>query len=76
VRADNEGQQARLREEITRTHLALATAYEELGSIHRSLTFRAVVGLRNAIDRLAPAGTHRRSLFERAGDGLRARRRS
>ncbi|WP_092195053.1 SAM-dependent methyltransferase [Blastococcus tunisiensis] len=76
VRRDNEERQAEMREDITRTHAALAAAHEELGSIHGSLGFRAVVGLRNGVDRIAPGGTRRRALYERASAGLQARRRS
>jgi hypothetical protein len=76
VRRDNEERQAELRENITRTHAALAAAHEELGSIHGSLGFRVLVGVRNGIERIAPDGTRRQAFWRRAGHSIQARRRS
>lgn len=62
-----------LTEEVVDTHAALASAHEELASIHRSLGFRLVLGLHNGVERIAPAGTRRRELYAKVGGGLRRR---
>jgi hypothetical protein len=65
-----------VRHDVVRTHAALATAHEELRSIHQSRVFRVLLGAHDRLDRLAPTGSRRRWFYGRVRNSLRRTRRS
>jgi SAM-dependent methyltransferase len=64
----------RLRAELEEVRNQLAEVTEELEAIHRSVGHRTVVSYQRMIEKVAPVGTHRRSLYRRVGESLRTRR--
>ncbi len=71
ARGEAEERAATLEAELAEVQESLATATAELEAIHGSAGHRLIGRYREIIEKVAPRGTHRRSVYRRVGEGLR-----
>jgi SAM-dependent methyltransferase len=71
ARAEAEARAAATAADLLGTQQALAAAGAELAAIHGSVGFRLIERFHRIVEKVAPQGTHRRSVYRRVGEGLR-----